>query len=170
MAVHIIITGGTIDSAWFPQGDTAKVTEHSSIPLYFQGLKLDEEPKFDELFMKDSRELTQDDVNKIILTVEESEYKEFIVTHGTYTMADTARLIKSRLKRNDAVVILTGSMTPLNGFNLTDAGFNLGFALAKTRDLSPGVYLCMNGRVFDADEAEKDTANGSFYSKTERQS
>ncbi len=162
--IHIIITGGTIDSAWDGKQDTIAVAEHSVIPLYFKGLNVYDEVKFSEICMKDSRALNADDLKNVQKTIEESEETKFIVTHGTYTMPDTARFLKHNLKRNDAVVILTGAMTPLKGFDFSDAGFNLGYAFSKAQDLEPGIYLCMNGRVFSAEEAAKSISEGKFYS------
>jgi L-asparaginase len=162
--IHIIITGGTIDSLWDGKQDTIAVGEHSIIPLYVQGLKLYDEIKFSEVCMKDSRALNQEDLKNIQNAIEDSEATKFVISHGTYTMPDTARFLKANLKRKDATVILTGSMTPLKGFDFSDAGFNLGFAFSKAQDLESGVYLCMNGRVFTAEEAAKSLSEGKFYS------
>lgn len=96
--------------------------------------------------------------------MEESDANRILITHGTYTMPDTARYLKANLKRHDQVIILTGSMTPLKGFELSDDPFNLGYAVAKLQELEPGVYLCMNGKVFSADEVAKNLAEGKFYS------
>lgn len=162
--IQIIITGGTIDSTWDGRQDTIAVAEHSVIPLYINGLKLYDEVKFSEVCMKDSRALGVEDLKNIQKTIEDSEASKFVITHGTYTMPDTARFLKANLKRQDATVILTGSMTPLTGFDFSDAGFNLGFAISKAQDLEPGVYLCMNGRTFSAEEAAKSISEGKFYS------
>ena len=80
--------------------------------------------------------------------VNSSPAKKFIVTHGTYTMPDTARFIKANIKDKNKVVILTGSMVPLKGFDSSDAQFNLGYAIAQVEQLLPGVYIAMNGVSF----------------------
>ena len=67
--------------------------------------------------MKDSRELKREDLENVLKTVEESPYKKIIITHGTYTMPDTARFLKANLKRNDQTVILTASAVPISGFS-----------------------------------------------------
>ena len=46
-------------------------------------------------------------------------------------------------------------MIPLEGFVPTDAGFNLGYAVAKSQDLKEGIYVCMNGRIFSPEEVVK---------------
>lgn len=164
LPIHIILTGGTIDSRWDPKQDTAVVSEHSTLPEYFDGLNLYEELTINEVCMKDSRALTPEDLKTILKAIEDSPSQRVLVTHGTYTMPDTARYLKVNLKLKDKVVILTGSMTPLRGFDFSDAGFNLGFAVAKLQDLKSGVYLAMNGKVFSADEAAKSITEGKFYS------
>lgn len=44
----------------------------------------------------------------------------------------------------------------------SDGGFTLGFALAQMGALAPGVYVCMNGVVFDPDDVKKIEAEGGF--------
>jgi L-asparaginase len=166
--VHFVITGGTIDSVWSGAKDTVEVSEHSILPEYFdhlgKNLKFYEELKFTEVCMKDSRAINDEDRKKVLDEIENSPAKKIILTHGTYTMPDTARYIKENLKRDDQVIVLTGSMVPINGFDFSDGPFNLGFALAQTQVLEPGVYVCMNARVFTPDEVAKNIEEGKFYS------
>ena len=114
--------------------------------------------------MKDSRELNMTDVRKILSTIEKSPCKKIILTHGTYTMPDTARFLVKNLKRKDQTIILTGSMIPLEGFSPSDAGFNLGYSVSQAKVLSSGVYVCMNGRTFSPDEVIKVLYEGRFDS------
>ncbi|MFZ2979054.1 MAG: asparaginase domain-containing protein, partial [Candidatus Magasanikiibacteriota bacterium] len=87
-----------------------------------------------------------------------------IITHGTYTLPDTARYIKAQLKNNNKTIIFVCSMIPLMGFSPTDAGFNLGYAVAKSQELEPGIYVCMNGRIFEPGEIVKILSEGRFGS------
>lgn len=166
--IHIIMTGGTIDSIWVGSQDTVAVAEHSILPDYFKSLgknlKFYNEFKFSEVCMKDSRALTDEDREQVLKAVDESDSEKIIITHGTYTMPDTAKYLKAHLKRTDQVVILVGSMVPINGFDFSDASFNLGFAVAKLQDLEAGIYVCMNTRVFTPDEVAKNIEEGKFYS------
>ncbi len=162
--IHVIITGGTIDSVWDGTHDTAMVGESSVLPDYFTKVKLYDKIEFTTVCMKDSRAMTSEDREAVLRTIEESAAKKIIVTHGTYTMPDTAKVLKANLKRTDQTIVFTGSMTPLKGFDFSDAPFNIGFALAKVQDLEPGIYLCMNGRCFTPEEVAKDLAEGKFYS------
>ncbi|OGZ00478.1 MAG: hypothetical protein A2946_00505 [Candidatus Liptonbacteria bacterium RIFCSPLOWO2_01_FULL_53_13] len=167
--IQILLTGGTIDAQWDGKLDTAVVNEHSAVPDYFKKLILYAEVDFAEVCMKDSRNLKQEDIKKLLELVEKSPYDKIIITHGTYTMPDTAKYLKANLVRRDQTIVLTGSMVPLSGFWNSDAPFNLGYAVAKVESLPPGIYLCMNGRTFNPDEVAKNLSEGKYYSVFERE-
>lgn len=161
--IHFIITGGTIDSRYDADKCTVVPFRHSTIPEYLNRVICVEQDKvvFSELCMKDSRDLSEKDINKVLHTIEESPHNRFIVTQGTYTLFNTARYLKANLENeNDVTVILTGSMIPLQGFLPSDAGFNLGFALSEARNSLPGVYVCIYGEKFHPDDTLKLHAQG----------
>lgn len=166
--VHFIITGGTIDSVWNGVQDTVVVSEHSVLPEYFSeignNLKFYEEFEFSEVCMKDSRQINDEDRKKVLETIESSAATKIIITHGTYTMPDTSRYLEKNLKRHDQTIILTGSMVPIKGFDFSDGPFNLGYSFAQVQKLDPGVYVCMNARVFTPEEVAKNIQEGKFYS------
>jgi L-asparaginase len=162
--IHLILTGGTIDSYYNSLLETVVPDKHSVIPDYLKKLKLYINLKFTEVCMKDSRSLTKQDLKRTLKEIEKSPCKMVIITHGTYTMPDTARYLKSNLKRKDQKIILTGSMLPLKGVDFTDASFNLGYASANVQRCDNGIYLCMNGFLFTPDEVAKNILEGRFYS------
>lgn len=162
--LHFILTGGTIDSYYDGTRDTAVTNKRSVVPKFIKILKLYEKCDFTEACMKDSRELNKSDRKKILQAVVNSKAKRIIITHGTYTLPDTARYLQSKLKDCDKVIIFVCSMIPLEGFTPTDAGFNLGYAVAKSQELTQGVYVCMNGRIFIPDEVFKILSEGRFGS------
>ncbi|MFH2104628.1 MAG: asparaginase domain-containing protein [Parcubacteria group bacterium] len=162
--IHFILTGGTIDSYYDGSKDTAVVNKESIIPQFIKGLRLNQESTFTKVCMKDSRDLIWDDLKNILQTVKKSPYKKVIITHGTYTMSDTARYLKANLENNDRTIIITGSFIPLNGFSFSDAPFQLGYSLAKLQDLDKGIYICMNGKVLSSNEAMKIGKEGVFTS------
>lgn len=166
--ILFVITGGTIDSIWDGSKDTVIVAEHSVMPEYFdnlsKNLKFYEEIKFSEVCMKDSRAISDQDRENILKIIEESESTKIIVTHGTYTMPDTARFLEKNKKRRDQTVIITGSLVPIKGFDFSDGPFNLGYVFAQLQTLPPGVYACMNATVFTPQEVAKNVAEGKFYS------
>ncbi len=163
-ALHFIMTGGTIDSFYDITKDTAVTHEHSVIPRFIKSLQLYEECDFTEVCMKDSRALTEEDRKNILAAVVASPAKRIIITHGTYTLPDTARFLNFNLKDHGKIIIFVCSMIPLEGFTPTDAGFNLGYAIAKSQEISEGIYVCMNGRIFDPSEVIKNVSEGRFGS------
>lgn len=163
--IHFIITGGTIDSYYETTKDTVVPNKISVIPDYLKSLKTHIKNSFKVICMKDSRDISKKDRQLILKEILESKSKNFIITHGTYTMGETAKFINSHLKKNNnKKVLLTGSMIPLMGFSPTDAGFNLGFAMAAVDNLLPGVYVAMNGSIFVAEEVIKLVSEGRFVS------
>ena len=127
-------------------------------------LKLTVQPMYTTICLKDSREITNENLQMVLKTIEGSPCKKFIITHGTYTMPDTARFLKANLNRSDVTVILTGSFIPIKGFAPSDGPFNLGFALSSLRTIESGIYVCMNGEIFSPDEVIKLISEGRFTS------
>ena len=162
--IHFIITGGTIDSYYDGVKDTVTPLPHSCLPSYIRSLKLYENVVFTEICMKDSRALTKKEMFGVARAVQKSPHKKIIISHGTYTMPDTAKLVKANLKKNDQTIIFTGSMIPLMGFAPSDAPFNLGYAIARVQELNSGIYVAMNGRLFTPDEVAKLLYEGRFFS------
>lgn len=158
------MTGGTIDSVYDGTKDTAVPREHSIIPQVVNNLRLYTQVKFDEVCMKDSRDITNDDLVKLTEIIEKSESTKVIITHGTYTMPDTARYLEANLQRKDQTIVVTGSYIPIDGFSPSDGTFNLGYAFARVQDLKPGIYVAMNGRVFSPQEIRKAFSEGRFES------
>jgi len=162
--LHFIFTGGTIDSHYDGAKDTVVPNKHSIIPDFLKSAKFQLKAKYTEICMKDSRQMLESDINKIINVIGGSTSKKFIITHGTYTMADTARYLKAKLKCKDKTVVLTGSLTPIEGFSYSDGPFNLGYAIAKALELPPGVYVCIHAKTYAPEEVAKNMAEGLFYS------
>jgi L-asparaginase len=60
--------------------------------------------------------------------------------------------------------VLTGAMVPYK-FGSSDGLFNLGSALAFVQVLSKGVFIAMNGQIFEAGKVIKNTSQGKFENK-----
>lgn len=162
--LHFISTWWTIDSYYEVTKDTAVPYEHTVIPKFIEILKLYEECEFTEVCMKDSRSIIESDRESLLAAVVASTSKRIIITHGTYTLPDTARYLQARMKTNNKVIMFVCSMIPLEGFMPSDAWFNLWYAVAKSQDLQEGMYVCMNGRIFDPQEVVKIISEGRFWS------
>ena|SRR3989338_850109 len=160
--IHFIITGGTVDSYFNPATDKVEIGGKTYVPEYIEKLKLYNKSEFTVLFMKDSRDITHKDRKLIFETIKKSKHKMIIITHGTYTMPDTAQYIKEQLGKNEKTIILTGSMIPIKGFEVSDASFNLGYGIANVQKLPSGVYICMNGKIFDPEKVDKNRLEARF--------
>lgn len=112
------------------------------------------------LMMIDSLEMTDEDRDLIVHQCNNCEEDRIVITHGTDTMADTARILAEKVTASKTIV-LTGAMIPIK-FGSSDGLFNLGSALAFVQTLPPGVYVAMNGRYFNWDNVRKNRQTGVF--------
>ena len=164
MNIDVVITWWTIDSYFDSSTDSVKTLKQSCLPHYIDGLKTSNTYTYFDVCMKDSRELTLEDLKQILAHIEESEKEHFIVTHGTYTMPDTARYLSSNLKDSNKKVVIIGSMIPLTWFSPSDAWFNLWFAIWSLAHIKPWVYVWMNWELFWAMEVSKLISDWRFVS------
>jgi L-asparaginase len=110
------------------------------------------------MISKDSLEMTDADRQEILMAVQAHNGKHVLIPHGTDTMVDTGQLLKQATGKT---VVIMGAMQPAI-IKLTDADFNLGVAVAAVQTLSEGVYLCMNGRIYNVDRVVKNRAEEQF--------
>jgi len=157
MKIRFITTGGTIDKVYFDARSEYEVGPPQVVEV-LRDANAVFEYDVESVLAKDSLDLTDDDRRLIRDRVAASPCDRVVVTHGTDTMVETGRCLKGIPGKT---VVLTGSMQPAR-FRNTDAVFNLGFAIAAAQALPPGVYLAMNGRIFDPDRTRKDRARGCF--------
>jgi L-asparaginase len=157
--VLFILTGGTIDGYINP-GEKPK-TKGSPVQRFLQKLKLHQRLNFERACAKDSRELTDSDRAKMLSIIRKAATNRVIITHGTFTMAETTRYLKKRLGNSHRVIVLTGALAPF-GEPFSDAEINIGYALRATQTLDPGVYLCMNGSVFRPENVYKNAKTKFF--------
>lgn len=107
---------------------------------------------------KDSRDLNQQDLEKLIKAITLSPHENILITHGTFTMKATAKYLDENFGKNNVSskkIILTGSMIPIVGFSVSDAAFNLGYSIGSFGNINRGVYICMNGGIFNYVDVEK---------------
>ncbi len=114
--------------------------------------------EIEPLLRKDSLEMTDEDRASIREACEASEETAILITHGTDTMSETAEAL---LGIAGKTIVLTGALAPAR-FRVTDAIFNLGLALGAVQSKPPGVYLAMNGTVFEAGKVRKNKEAGRF--------
>ena len=162
MTVRIFTTGGTIDKVYFDAKSTYQVGEPQIGELLAEA-NVGEPFAVTSLLRKDSLELDDTDRALIAQQVAAAEEARVLITHGTDTMVETARAL---LDVTGKTVVLVGAMQPAR-LRVSDAFFNIGFAFAAVQLLPPGVYVTMNGRVFDPRTARKNVAAHRFESTSD---
>ena len=163
--VRIMVTGGTFDKEYDELDGTLFFREtHVSEMLKLGHCYL--KVTIDTIMMKDSLTMTDADRQRILDCCRQSPEDRIVITHGTDTMADTARILGKII--NDKTVVLTGAMIPYR-FGSSDGLFNLGSALAFAQTLPPGVYIAMNGRYFTWDNVIKNKQLGVFQELTPKE-
>jgi L-asparaginase len=158
MAVRILITGGTFDKEYNElTGQLFFKDTHMHDLLEMGRSKVPVEIR--TLMMIDSLEMTDEDRELIVHQCNSCEEEQIVITHGTDTMAETARLLAEKVK--GTTIVLTGAMIPIK-FGSSDGLFNLGSALAFAQTLPSGTYVAMNGRWFYGNNVRKNKQTGLF--------
>ena len=157
--VRIFVTGGTFDKDYDERtGNLFFKDTHLRDMLKLARCRVPVEVR--TLMMVDSLDMDDHDRELIINQCRKCDQDRLVVTHGTDTMADTARAI-GEAGIDGKTIVLTGAMIPF-AFGSSDGLFNLGAALAFAQSLPAGVYVAMNGRVFDWDNVRKNRDIGEF--------
>jgi L-asparaginase len=157
MELLVLAIGGTIDKVYFDALSDYQIGPPAATEI-LQRVKVNFEFSVRQMISKDSLEMTDADRQDILMAVQAHSAKHVIITHGTDTMVDTGQVLKQAMGKT---MVIMGAMQPAI-MKLTDADFNLGVAVAAVQTLSPGVYLCMNGRIYNVDKVIKNRAEGQF--------
>jgi L-asparaginase len=156
----IFCVGGTIDKVYFDAKSKYEVGA-PAVGRILLDMNVGFEYRVVPLMAKDSLDMDDADRRIIAKAVSECQTREVVITHGTDTMVKTANALGSV---GDKVVVLTGSLAPAI-FRDSDAQFNVGVALGAVQSAKPGIYIAMNGCVFNANKVIKDVENNRFISQ-----
>lgn len=162
MRLHIITTGGTIDKVYFD----ALSHYHVGDPVIgdlLVSMGVGFEFSVEALMKKDSIDMQDSDRQRIRRSVLACDEPLVLITHGTDGMVATALALGEMA---DKTVVLTGALQPA-AFAQSDAIFNVGCAIGALQCQPPGVYIAMNGQVFDPAHVVKNRAHNRF--ETSRQ-
>lgn len=158
--IQLFITGGTIDKQY--QAATGE--------LYFPATHIPEllneanhtlSLKVDVLMQKDSLEMNASDRKIIHQACLDSPSNSIVITHGTDTMVETALQLQNYPELKHKTIVLTGAMRPFK-LGHSDASFNIGAALMAVQLAPTGIYIAMNGQLFNASDVKKDRQQGVF--------
>lgn len=157
MKITIFTVGGTIDKIYFDQKSKYEVGGAKVGEILAQA-HINFKCEIKELMHKDSLDMTAADRQLVFDAVASDAQRYIVITHGTDTMIQTALKLKGILGK---VIVLTGAIEPAN-FKTSDAAFNIGCAVAAVQTLKPGVYIAMNGRIFDPHKVRKNLETNCF--------
>ena len=155
--LSIITTGGTIDKIYFDAKSDYQIGAPQIGDILTQlGVAF----PFDvaSILRKDSLEMTDADRQLIRATIEAQPHRHVLITHGTDSMVETARVLEGIANK---VIVLTGALNPAR-FQGSDAVFNVGCAVGAVQTLDTGVWIAMNGRVWDPRKVRKNRKANRF--------
>lgn len=162
MKIKILTTGGSIDKFYSTQ-ESEFIVGPPQIENILADAGITLKYEIESLFQKDSLEISETERHDIVQKVRAESNNRILISHGTDTMIQTAQALVGIPGK---VIVLTGAMQPA-AFKQTDAHFNIGCALIAVQLLPTGVYLVMNGRVFDPDKTVKNISFDRFQEKEE---
>ena len=171
--VHIA-TGGTIEG-YAPEykeiGRLASIfSDVTDIAKYItQSFMVKSDYALEIACKKDSRDITEKDRKKMAAIIKK-HYKKgvrnFLITHGTYTMPETGIFLMENIPQviqEQVNVVITGAMYPLNLIG-SDALLNVGASISGLLNSSfpLGIKICMHGKNWDPRNIKKDEVKFSF--------
>ncbi|MCL2846547.1 MAG: asparaginase domain-containing protein [Firmicutes bacterium] len=182
--IAIFDMGGTIEGTWNAAADTASTVSgvNSFVEQYIRSqLRIVQDLRYKEIIRMDSRDLNDLwrtqllesislEVRGVIGSdgIKTMNTKNFVIPHGTYTKAETARFVMEHVDAHvkNATIVFLSAMVPLSyGAYNGDAGFNVGYALMASTMLPPGVYISANSRIYDPASTDKDLSNARFMNR-----
>jgi L-asparaginase len=165
MGIRVFVTGGTFDKEYDELHGTLDFRE-THVPEMLRLGRSRVDVEVTKLMLMDSLDMSDDDRARIVDACMSCEENHIVITHGTDTMVDTARVLAER--NTDRTIVITGAMIPY-AFGSSDGLFNLGSALSFVQVLPTGVYIAMNGRWFPWNDVRKNRATGVFEPLSSRQ-
>ncbi len=157
MDLHIITTGGTIDKIYFDAKSDYQVGD-PVIGELLDSMGVQFPYTVESAMRKDSLDMTDEDRQLIRASASNCNERHVLITHGTDGMVATGQALKGIA---DKVIVLTGALQHA-AFKSSDAIFNIGCALGALQGAEPGVYIAMNGRLFDVDKVRKNIEENRF--------
>ena len=153
----IITTGGTIDKIYFDDKSDYQIGE-PQISQILHAMHVAFEFEVSALMRKDSLHMEDKDRKLIRDVVSVSETQHILITHGTDSMVETATVLQNVPGKT---IVLTGALNPAR-FRDSDAIFNIGCAVGAVQALPAGVYITMNGKVWNPARVRKNRRENRF--------
>ena len=160
-ALCIVTTGGTIDKIYFDDKSDFQVGE-PQIGRILEELGVAFRFTVIPILRKDSLHITDTDRELVRDTIAAQAARHVLVTHGTDSMVETAKVLADIPGKT---IVLTGALNPAR-FRGSDAEFNIGTAVGAVQSLPAGVWIAMNGRIWDPARVRKNIEANRFEAAT----
>jgi len=157
-SIKLFITGGTLDKEYDPVKQVLYIKD-THLPDMLEKSRCRLDVDVEKLIFMDSLDMTMKDRLYISDHCKKAEENHIVITHGTDTIVETAKVLEDEIKNK--TIVLTGAMIPYT-IDSSCSLFNVGSALAFVQSLPTGVYVSMDGRYFRPDEVCKNKATGEF--------
>ena len=153
----VVTTGGTIDKVYFDDKSDYQIGD-PQIGRMLDELGVAFRFTVIPIIRKDSLHITPQDRELVRATVAAQPARHVLITHGTDSMVETAKVLSAI---EGKTIVLTGALSPAR-FRGSDAEFNIGCAVGAVQSLPPGVYIAMNGRIWDPAKVRKNVDANRF--------
>ena len=153
----IVTTGGTIDKIYFDDKSDYQIGE-PQIGAILRELGVNFRFSVIPILRKDSLHIGDEERELVRATIAAQPARHVLVTHGTDSMVETARVLAGI---EGKTIVLTGALSPAR-FQGSDAEFNIGCAVGAVQSLATGVYIAMNGRIWDPARVRKNVDANRF--------
>ncbi|MGI9338276.1 MAG: asparaginase domain-containing protein, partial [Gammaproteobacteria bacterium] len=130
MSIAILCCGGTIDKNYYDAKSDYRIGAPAAEDILRRARVFHIAPP-KSVMRKDSLDITAAGRTRIANAARQNRARRIVITHGTDTMAQTARAIVAALAKppqKTKTIVLTGAFLPAK-FRDSDADFNIGFAL-----------------------------------------
>lgn len=159
MKITFIQTGGTIDKDYpkTTKGYAFEISE-PAVKRILEKLNPAFEYEIISVLKKDSLDITKEDRKKILDVCKKTKSNKIIITHGTDTMLETAKVLSDVKNKT---IIITGAMRP-ERFSNSDAPINVGLAIGAVNILEGEIFIAMHGKILRWDKCKRDMKTGQF--------
>ena len=155
----VVTTGGTIDKIYFDDKSDYQIGD-PQIGMILRELGVTFRFNVIPILRKESLHINDEDRELIRATIAAQPTRHVLVTHGTDSMVQTGQVLATIPEKT---IVMTGALSPAR-FRGSDAEFNIGCAIGAVQSLPSGVYIAMNGRIFDPQHVRKNVAANRFES------
>lgn len=179
--ILVITTGGTIDAMYDPEVATPyhvpvpQSPRDTAVPEAMARMGIDTHCDFHRFSMKDSKDITDADMDALLTLVSKEGYDRVLFVTGTDRMAQLGQYIEARVAEQPedsalrrSIFLFTGAMGPLRDAQgafrdpkektiKNDGWYNLRRAVHDLeRGLPFGAYLRMGDALYPASRVTKD--------------